>query len=301
MMRRVLAIAAWMFAAAGIAFGQQGATAAIQEGYATTSGGVRIHYLQAGDAGSARALVLIPGWRLPAYLWEEQLKNFGRANRVIAIDPRSQGESDKTTEGNTPETRAKDLHDLLGKLGVKRMVLIGWSQGAQDVAAYLGQFGTDSIEGVVFVDSPVSAGPSEIEMHREFSKAILSNIPIYASHPEEYSEGMVQALFKKLHPELDHAKVVKSTMQTPVDTGISMLVMDIFGADRRAVLTKLNRPALVIASAASPLLDVQKEMAGSIPVGKLVVLEGTGHAVFVDEPEKFDEALGKFLEGLGKE
>jgi len=299
-MRRAQAIAMCLFAGAGIAFGQQGATATIRDGNVTTSGGVWIHYLEAGDAASARTLVLIPGWRLPAFLWEEQLKNFGRTNRVIAIDPRSQGESEKTSVGNTPETRAKDLHDVLGKLGVERMVLVGWSQGAQDVAAYLGEFGTDAIEGVVFVDSPVSAGPNEIEIRRDFSKAIITNISIYANHPEEFSKGMVKGLFRQPHPDAYIAKIVNSTMQTPVDAGISMLVMDIFGADRRPALIKLKKPALVISSAASPLLDAQKEMAASIPGAKWMTIEGAGHAVFVDQPEKFNEALRGFLKGLAK-
>jgi hypothetical protein len=44
-----------------------------------------------------------------------------------------------------------------------------------------------------------------------------------------------------------------------------MLISDIFGADRRPPLAKLDRPALVVASGSSPLLDVQKEMAASTP------------------------------------
>jgi pimeloyl-ACP methyl ester carboxylesterase len=86
---------------------------------------------------------------------------------VIAIDPRSQGPSIKTTEGNIPETRAKDLHEVLANLGVSRAVLVGWSQGAQDVASYIQQFGTKSLAGAIFVDSPVSIGPAEIERHKE--------------------------------------------------------------------------------------------------------------------------------------
>ncbi len=272
----------------------------VTEGYVATSSGIRIHYLQSGEGTAAPALVLIPGWRLPAYLWDEQLHKFSPSTRVIAIDPRSQGESTKTLDGNAPESRARDLHDALAKLGVSRSVLVGWSQGAQDVAAYLQQFGTDSVAAVVFVDSPVSAGPAEVELHREFAKVILSGMSVYASHPEEYSEGMVRSLFKKPHPDLEVEKIVKSTLQTPTDTGISMLAMDIFGADRRSVLARLNRPALVIASSESPLLDLQKEMAATIPGSKLVALEGTGHAVFVDDPEKFDEALETFLRSLAR-
>jgi len=269
----------------------------IREGYATTSSEIRIHYLQSGQ-NSSRTLVLIPGWRLPASLWSEQLAAFSTMARVIAVDPRSQGASAKVSDGNTPESRARDLHDVLVGLGVSLPVLVGWSQGAQDAAAYLQQFGADSVAGVVFVDSPVSAGPSEIEIHRQFSQAILSGISVYASHPQEYSEGMVHALFKRPHPELDMQQIVKSTLQTPTDTGIAMLVSDIFGADRRPILKKLNRPALVIGSSDSPLIEVQKEMAATIPGAKFVTVEGSGHAVFIDQPEKFDDALRAFLLAL---
>ncbi|HLJ91383.1 MAG TPA: alpha/beta hydrolase [Candidatus Angelobacter sp.] len=288
------------FVLAGSLLGQTKAkdAVAISEGYATIGAGVRIHYLRAGQSTSKRALILIPGWRLPAFLWEEQLKTFAPVMQVIAIDPRSQGESTKTPGDNTPESRAKDLHEVLGQMGISQPVLVGWSQGAQDVAAYLQEFGADSVSGVVFVDSPVSAGPSGVEANKEFSKAILANISLYARHPKEASEGMVHSIFKKPRPDAEYQKIVQSTLQTPTDTGIAMLVMDIFGMDRRPALEKLNKPALVIASAESPLVAAQKAMAASIPGAKFLAIEGTGHAVFVDEPGKFDAALQNFLQTL---
>jgi len=283
---------------AGKALAQLRPTADIREADVATSSGIRIHYLESGRGNSSRALVLIPGWRLPAFLWKEQLTRFSSTIRVIALDPRSQGASTKTSEGDTPEGRARDLHDVLASLRVSRAVLVGWSQGAQDVAAYLQQFGTVSVAAVVLVDSPVSAGPEEIELHKTFSKVILSGISTYASQPEQYSEGMVRSLFKKPHSELDIARIVKSTLQTPVDTGIAMLVADIFGADRRAALAKLDKPALVIGSSESPLIDVQKEMAAMIPGARFVVVPEAGHAIFIDAPQRFDEELGSFLQSL---
>lgn len=283
--------------AAGAASGQQGRDHAIRSGLAATRG-IRIHYLESGDASSPRALVLIPGWRLPSYLWDEQLKQFAPMMRVIAIDPRSQGASTKTQSGDTPESRAMDLHGLLSDLKVSQSVLVGWSQGAQDVAAYLQQFGTDSVLGVVFVDSPVSAGPAEVQIHPEFSRIIIANISSYASHPRQFSEGMVRSIFQQPHPEIDMQKLANFTMQTPVDTGIAMLATDIFGADRRTVLAKINKPVLVIASGESPMLGVEKQMAASIPRAKFVVISGAAHAVFVDQPEKFNVALKRFLQSL---
>jgi non-heme chloroperoxidase len=252
---------------------------AITEGYARTSSGIKIHYLQSGDATSTRALILIPGWRRPAYLWKEQLTKFAPATRVIAINPRSQGPSTTAFEGNTPESRATDLH-------------------AQDVSAYLQQFGDSSVAGIVLVDSPVSAGADELDIHKEFSKVMISTMSLYANHPAELSQGMVQSLFKKPHPDLDLAKIAKDIQRTPTDVGVAMLVADIFGADRRPAPAKFTKPALVIASAESRLLDVQQEMQKTIPNSKMVVVPDANHAVFVDAPEIFDAALKSFLDSL---
>src|SRR5215472_17421052 len=69
----------------------------------------RIHVIDAGPHAESPVLVLIPGWRFSADIWKPQIDNFATTRRVVAIDPRSQGESTKTTEGDTPEVRAQDL------------------------------------------------------------------------------------------------------------------------------------------------------------------------------------------------
>src|SRR4029077_10685309 len=89
---------------------------------------VSLPVIEAGKPDAQSVLVFIPGWSTSADIWKRQIESFAKACRVIAFDPRSQGESTKTTSGNTPETRAQDLHALLERLGVQRPVLIGWSQ-----------------------------------------------------------------------------------------------------------------------------------------------------------------------------
>ena len=73
---------------------------ATKSGFFKTSDGVRIHYL---EAGSGRPIVFIPGWTMPAWIWQKQIDEFSKNYHVIAVDPRSQGESDKPPYGHLPE------------------------------------------------------------------------------------------------------------------------------------------------------------------------------------------------------
>jgi len=111
---------------------------------------------------------------------------------------------------------------------------------------------------------------------------------------------MVGSLFLKPHPELDVQAVVTSALRTPTNTGIAMLVTDLFGVDRRPALPTINKPTLVIASAASPLLAAQRLMASAVLGATFVVVEGAGHAVFIDQPQQFDEALDAFMRPLAR-
>jgi hypothetical protein len=45
----------------------------IREATVTLSDGARIHLLEAGQRSAAPAIVFIPGWTLPAFLWKEQM------------------------------------------------------------------------------------------------------------------------------------------------------------------------------------------------------------------------------------
>jgi non-heme chloroperoxidase len=162
LMRRLLSL--FLLAGAlltAAAFAQTGSSLEIRQRVLTLADQTQIHLLEAGHPASAPApaLVFIPGWTLPASLWNQQIKEFSSDRLVIAVDPRSQGDSSKTQSGNTPEQRAKDLHEILAMLHVSRAVLIGWSQGSQDVAAYIQQFGTSGVSGAVFVDTRFRLDP----------------------------------------------------------------------------------------------------------------------------------------------
>src|SRR4029077_11226051 len=90
---------------------------------------VSLRVIEAGKRDAQPALVFIPGWSTGADIWHHQIDAFAKNHRVIAFDPRSQGESTKTTSGNTPEIRAQDLHALVEGAPEGRPVLVGCAEG----------------------------------------------------------------------------------------------------------------------------------------------------------------------------
>jgi pimeloyl-ACP methyl ester carboxylesterase len=260
--------------------------------------GISLRVIEAGRPGKEPALVFIPGWSTGADIWKHQIDTFAKAHRVIAFDPRSQGESTKTTNGNTPETRAQDLHVLLERLGVKRPVLVGWSQGVQDIAAYVERYGTKDLAGIVLVDAAVSDGADGMAARPEETTGSFIRFAIYQAHQNEYLHGMMGAIISK-PPSNDAIEGLVSTgMKTPPDVGVGMLVADMFGVNRTPALKKIDCPTLILASAKSGELPRQQEAANQIPHARFEKVEDAAHAVFVDQPNRFDELLKSFVAGL---
>ena len=260
--------------------------------------GVQLRVIEAGRLGDKPPLVLIPGWSMGAEIWRLQINVFAKDRRVIAFDPRSQGESTKATAGNTPEARAQDLHALLARLGVHRPVLVGWSQGVQDVAAYVDQYGTKDVAGIVLVDAAVSDGAAGIAARPKAAAEQFSMLGVYAAHQQDYLRGMMGAIISKAQPPGLIDSLVATGMKTPPSTGVAMLVADMFGVDRTAALAKIDCPTLVIASNKSPELAGQQAMAKRIRGAKFETVDEAAHAVFLDQPERFDALLTSFLAGL---
>jgi pimeloyl-ACP methyl ester carboxylesterase len=260
--------------------------------------GVSLRVLEAGKPGEGPALVFIPGWSTGADIWRHQIDMFAKTYRVIAFDARSQGESTKTTSGNTPETRAQDLHALLERLGVRRPVLIGWSQGVQDIAAYVERYGTKELAGIVLVDAAILDGADGMAARPQETAAQFKMFAVYQAHQREYLGGMMRAIISK--PPSDGAieELVSTGMKTPADVGVAMLVADMFGVNRTSALKKIDCPTLIIASAKSDELARQQTAANQIPHARFEKIEDAAHAVFIDQPDRFNKLLKSFVANL---
>jgi pimeloyl-ACP methyl ester carboxylesterase len=262
---------------------------------------VSLHVIEAGKPDAEPVLIFIPGWSTGADIWRRQIETFAKTNRVIAFDPRSEGESTKTTSGNTPETRAQDLHALLERLRVRRHVLIGWSQGVQDVAAYVDRYGTKDLTGIVLVDAAVSDGADGMAERPQETAAQFKMFAVYQAHQREYLGGMMRAIISKPQTDGTIEQLVNAGMKTPADVGVAMLIADMFGTNRTPALKKIDCPTLIIASAKSDELARQQAAADQIPHARFEKIDDAAHAVFLDQPERFSELLTTFVANLATE
>ena len=267
------------------------------EGEIEVGDGVKIHYVESGERDAKTTILFIPGWSMSTAVWRDQMDSFASDVHVVAIDPRSQGNSTITTHSNTPEQRAKDLHLVLRSLGLTHVVLVGWSQGVQDVAAYAAMQ-DPTVSGYVLVDAVVSAGASAAVAQPEKLKQQLERFITYQTYPKEYLKGMFNAIIHSSEGRKRIDEYVDIGLHTPPDLGISMLVMDFIAPDRRPTLSKFNRPTLIIAAADSEEFEAQQEMSKAIAGATFEKVEDCGHAVFLDQPERFHELLADFLQEI---
>ena len=139
-------------------------TAAAQAEYAKLPNDLTIHYEQAGRGDTA--IIFIPGWMMSTDVFEHQLAHFKDSTkyRAIAYDPRGQGRSSKTVEGHTYQQHGRDLAAFIQMLGLKKVILAGWSYGVTEQLAYLSQFGAGNIKAMIMIDTgPDVAGATRDE------------------------------------------------------------------------------------------------------------------------------------------
>lgn len=112
---------------------------------------VRLHYVRGGEGPP---LVLLHGWGSTWYMWRKVMGTLADSYTVIAPDLRGLGDSgvpQKPLSGYDKKTVAKDIHQLVTKLGLGPIHLAGHDHGAATAYAYAAQF-RDEVRSLVFCD-----------------------------------------------------------------------------------------------------------------------------------------------------
>ncbi|MCX7891402.1 MAG: alpha/beta hydrolase [Burkholderiales bacterium] len=251
----------------------------------TTSDGVSLNVLEAaprGADGSTPVVALVPGWSMPASIWRGQLATLGTRFRVLALDPRGQGDSDVPSGGYTLARRAEDLADFLR--AERRVVLVGWSLGALESLEFVRRHGEGKLAGLVLVDSSVGEPPAPrgsdfLDRLKKDRAAAL--------------DGFVRAIFRTPRTEAEIAALVAGALRLPPEAAVALLSYPVPREHWRAIARGVRAPLLYVVTPqfARQAASLKRHRPGT----EVAVFEDAGHALFVDEPERFDAQLADFV------
>jgi 3-oxoadipate enol-lactonase len=275
------------------------------------SQGLTLHALEWSREGTL--LLFVHGFGNDAHVWDWCAPAFAPHYRVVAIDQRGHGQSDRDPEGRYDhETMARDLHAALESLGAPRAVIVGHSLGGR-VAMRFAALWPEKLAGLVIVDSAPeldARGTTRIRLD------VQQQDPSFASL-EDY-ERVLARQYPATRADILAKLAVHWTQQRP-DGRFELRLDPAFMRGRRGsseeelarwsaeeakilwgALEKLPCPALVVRGAASDVLsaDVADKMADDVlKNGRLSVIARAGHSVMLDNPEDFQKALAGFVLG----
>src|SRR5262245_50585963 len=123
--------------------------------------GVKLGFEEAGSGDPP--ILLVHGWTCDHTYMAPQFEHFSRTHRVIAVDLRGHGQSDKPKQEYTMAAFADDLIWLCDQLKVKKPIVIGHSMGGVIGVELAARF--PEIPGaVVTLDSPIVPPQELIEV-----------------------------------------------------------------------------------------------------------------------------------------
>ena len=280
-----------------------------------TSDGVALSVLEAGREHSGYRhlkIVFVPGWSMPATLWRKQLEGLGGRYHVLAIDPRGQGESQVPPGGYTAERRATDLNEFLQSLwsptgthlggNLEReprakawarvegsnVLLVGWSLGAIESLQYVQMFGADRLAGLVLVDSSVGEEPAP-PAGGAFTQRLRED-------RAQMLDEFVRAIFAKPRSEVEIASLVQQAKRLPLEESIALLSYPFERVHWRRIVHGFTKPLLYVVT---PQFEAQaRNLQKNRPATQIEIFRDAGHALFVDEPERFHSLLARFAARL---
>lgn len=256
---------------------------AAQDRYFLSDDGVRLHYL---EAGHGQTIVFVPGWTMPAWIFDHQIADFSQRYHVVAFDPRGQGDSAVPPGGYEPYRRGRDIANLLARLGPGRVLLVGWSLGVLDALAYVHEDGDSRLDGLVLIDNSVGENPPPTP----------SPHPVRPRQPLSRAATMrdfVRGMFLHPQPAAYLQRLTDATLRTPPAAAAALLAYPVPRSYWKEAVYSTDKPVLYIVRPG--LAGQAGNLQAHHPGAESVVLHDVGHALFVDEPQQFDAILQDFI------
>jgi non-heme chloroperoxidase len=267
--------------------------------YLTGANGVRLRFTDRGEAAvaGAKPVVLVHGWKGSHRLWDPVIARLQHERRVVAFDLRGMGESDKPHCAYDFDELSDDLGAVIDALGLRDVVLVGWSMGTTVSLRYL-ERGGGGVSGLVIVN-----GPLRLTRAPDFPHAMTDSeldsylVRLRATWPAGERAFQADTVLEASAPMIDWLYGI--ALQTPLDVALA-LVEQQAKLDLRDVVAALEVPVLAAYSRHDPYYpeSLADYIAGQARDGRRVIFEHSSHCIPIEEADRFCAVVREFASGL---
>lgn len=253
--------------------------------------------------GPGKPILFVHGWPLSSQMFEYQFLMLQKNGyRCIGIDLRGFGKSDRPWGKYNYDVFAADIHKVITAFKLKKVTLVGFSMGGAIVMHYVAKYRAKNIDKIVFLgaaapcwtkrpDFPYNMEKSGVDtlisqLYVDRPKVLIDFGKIFGKEENSVSAGIAQKLYS-INLEASPYATIKCAEE-------------LRDADLRSDMNTINKlkiPVAIFHGTHDKIcsFDLAKVMNEGISGSNLVRFENSGHALFVEEMEKTNQELTKFI------
>ena len=255
-----------------------------------------IHYELSGEG---EPLLFIHGLGSSIQDWESQIPYFTERYRVVALDLRGHGKSDKPPGPYSSKLFADDIAALMKSIGLGPAHVVGLSLGGF-IACQLAVDRGELVRTLVVVNSVPDLPRETLRDRFRIRSTILLRQLIVRFFG---MRALGRFLSKKLFPRDDQEELRQTVIARWAENDkhaylSSLATVPTWNLEHR--LNSITCPTCLISGEHDFFpLELKEAYAQKMPDARLVVIPNSGHCTPLDEPERFNEAVMRFLSKRG--
>jgi len=257
--------------------------------------GINIYYEVHGDGFP---LLMILGLSENVYWWDPpMIEELSKHFKIVILDNRGVGRSDKLDGDVTIEMMATDVLGLMDALDINQAHILGHSMGGM-IAQELALKSPDRIKKLVLCST--SCGGSKAEIPSIETQKILAKLSAKKHTRDLIEEAMPHIFSKKFmhgNPEFMRKKVddILIIPTGPATFKAQMAAWMRYNSYRK--LKTINLPTLIVHGNQDILVPPRNGelLTEKLATAEIVWFDSSAHMIHSEETEKFIETLLKFL------